>query len=145
MPVIKLRPATPKDLHFTYHVKKTSFREYVEQVWGWDEDAQLQLHQRRFGEQRVQIIRWEGKDVGFLSTEETTDCLKLNQLFLLPEYQGQGIGAECMRLLEETEQPIRLSVLKVNPRAAEFYLRLGYKETGETESHRLLEKEPASS
>jgi RimJ/RimL family protein N-acetyltransferase len=35
--------------------------------------------------------------------------------------------------------PVRLRVLKVNPRALAFYRRLGFTCTGETETHDLME------
>jgi GNAT superfamily N-acetyltransferase len=67
------------------------------------------------------------------------DCIKVNQLFLLPAHQGKGIGEQCMRLImEEARQaglPIRLRVLKVNPRAQTFYQILSFTCTGDTETH----------
>jgi ribosomal protein S18 acetylase RimI-like enzyme len=35
--------------------------------------------------------------------------------------------------------PVRLRVLKVNARARAFYERLGFVQTGETETHTLME------
>jgi GNAT superfamily N-acetyltransferase len=56
--------------------------------------------------------------------------LTVNQLFLLPEYQGQDIGRRCLRLVMDEARrlglPVRLRVLKVNPRALAFYQRLGF-------------------
>ena len=70
------------------------------------------------------------------------DTNMVNGLFLLPEYQGQGIGRRCMLLvMEEARQlglPIRLHVMKVNPRALAFYQRLGFTRTGETAPHDLM-------
>jgi GNAT superfamily N-acetyltransferase len=69
--------------------------------------------------------------------------VKVNQLFLLPEHQGQGIGRRCMLAVMEEARglglPVRLRVLKVNPRALAFYGRLGFVRTGETDSHDLME------
>jgi GNAT superfamily N-acetyltransferase len=77
------------------------------------------------------------------------DCVKVNQLFILPEHQGKGIGRKCMLLImEEARQlhlPIRLRVLKVNPRALAFYQRLGFVRTGETDAHVLMEWAPNAS
>ena len=65
------------------------------------------------------------------------------QLFLLPEHQGRQIGRRCMLLImEEARQlglPVRLRVMKVNPRALAFYERLGFTCTGETDTHDLME------
>jgi ribosomal protein S18 acetylase RimI-like enzyme len=141
-----LRKAGPNDSAFAYRVKWAAFKEYVEKVWGWDEDEQRQLHTRRFGAHDFRIINSDGTDVGIVAMAVASDRVHVHQLFLLPEHQGKGIGGECMALiLEEARQlglPVRLCVLKVNPRALAFYRRLGFTRTGETDTHDLMEKEP---
>jgi GNAT superfamily N-acetyltransferase len=143
MDSIAIRKASQSDSEFAYCVKREAFREYVEKVWGWDEDEQQQLHQQRFDSQDFRIISLDGKDIGIMAVLLQADCLKLNQLFLMPGYQGMSIGTECMqRIIEESRQlylPIRISVLKVNPRALAFYQRLGFVHTGETDTHVLME------
>ena len=57
----------PDDKQFAYDVKRAAMREYVELVWGWDEDQQWQLHDRSFRAQDVQIITLDGVDVGIMS------------------------------------------------------------------------------
>ena len=143
MSSLTLRKTTPDDSEFAYSVKKAAFRESVEQVWGWDENEQRQLHARRFAAQEFRIINVAGKDVGIMATVVGPDCLTLNQLFILPEHQGKGIGRECMLLIMEEARglslPVRLRVLKVNPRALAFFHRLGFQHAGETETHVLME------
>jgi GNAT superfamily N-acetyltransferase len=138
---LTLRKATPNDSEFAYCAKRAAFREYVE---GWDEAEQRQLHQQRFGAQDFRVVHLAGTDVGIIAVVVTPDCLTVNQLFLLPEHQGKGIGHRCMLLiLEEARQlglPVRLRVLKVNPRVLAFYQRLGFVRTGETATHYLMEK-----
>ena len=140
---VTLRQAEPNDSEFAYRVKKAALKEYVEQVYGWDEDEQRRLHQRRFDAQDVRIISVDGDDVGVMALAAAPDCLKVNQIFLLPAHQGKGVGAECMRrTIEQARQsglPVRLRVLKVNPRALAFYQRLGFVPTGETDTHIQME------
>ena len=141
---IILRKARSQDSEFAYNVKKTAFMEYVEQVFGWEENAQRELHERRFASQEFRIIRYNSVDIGIVAYEVQTDCLKLNQLFLLPEYQERGIGEECMKHVMRKARmlniPIRLRVLKVNQRANEFYQRLGFVYASESDIHVMLEK-----
>ena len=141
-----LRKATDLDSEFAYQTKKAAFREYVEQVWGWDEDAQRHLHKKRFAAQDFRIIQLSGIDIGILAVVQKSDCLKLNQIYVLPEYQGLGIGTACVRELIEdaarTHIPIRLQVLKVNDRAITFYQRLGFYIIDENETHKMMEKSP---
>ena len=34
-----LRPATDQDSDLCFDIKKKAFGEYVEEIWGWDEDV----------------------------------------------------------------------------------------------------------
>ena len=142
---VTLGQACPEDSEFAYCVKKAAFREYVEKVWGWDEDEQRRLHEQRFASQDFRVINIAGADVGIMAVVVEPNCLKVNQLFLLPEHQAKGVGRECMsRIIDEGRRlglPVRLRVLKVNPRAAAFYQRLGFVCTGETATHVLMERD----
>jgi GNAT superfamily N-acetyltransferase len=140
---LTLRKASPKDREFAYSVKRAAFKEYVEKVWGWDEDEQRRLHEQRFGTQDFRVINVAGTDVGIMAVVVAPDCVKVNQLFLLPAHQGKGIGHTCMVLVMEEARhlglPVRLRVLKVNPQALAFYQRLGFRRTGDTDTHDLME------
>ena len=141
---VSLRKAHANDSEFVFAVKKAAFREYIEQVWGWDDSYQWELHNRRFTTQDVCIIQFRGTDVGFLSTSSTPDTLKVNQLFILPEYQGKGIGSACMmRIVDDARlegKSVALQVLKVNTRATAFYQRLGFLIIGESSTHLQMKK-----
>lgn len=141
---LALRKARPGDREFAYRVRRAAFREYVEKVSGWDEDEQWKLHAQRFESQDFRVVTVAGTDIGIMAVDVAPDCVKVNQLFLLPEHQGAGIGRECMSLIMEEARrlglPVRLRVLKVNPRALAFYRRLGFIRAGETDTHDLLER-----
>jgi ribosomal protein S18 acetylase RimI-like enzyme len=143
---ITLRKATFDDSEFTYQTKKVSFKTYVEKVWGWDELEQRKIHKRRFIEQEFNIIQVSGTDVGLLSVAQNDNFIKVNQIFLLPKYQGRGIGKYCMEKIitdaEKNNYPIQLSVLKVNKQATAFYYRLGFNKISESNTHIMFEKKP---
>ena len=145
MDSVTLRQAGPEDSEFAYCVKKAAFKEYVQKVWGWDEGEQRRLHEQRFEAQNFRVIILSGTDVGIMALVVTSDCVKLNQLFLLPEYQGKCIGRECMALVMAEARrlglPVRLRVLKVNPRAQAFFQSLGFVPTGQSETHVLMERD----
>ena len=142
---VTLRKAGPKDGEFAYRVKRAAFREYVEKVWGWDEDEQRRLHEQRFRSQNFRVINLAGTDVGIVAVVAAPDCVHVNQLFLLPEHQGKGIGRACMALIIEEGRrlglPVRLRVLKVNQRAQAFFQGLGFVRTGQTDTHVLMERD----
>ena len=116
---ITLRKPTPKDSEFVYIVKKAACREYVEQVHGWNEDEQRRFHGQRFETQDFRIVHQGSTDVGVMAVVTAKDCVKVNQIFLPPEYQGRGIDETCMRrIMGEAPQlglPVRRRVLKVTP------------------------------
>ena len=143
---VNLRQATIADSEFAYQTKKAAFRPYVEVVWGWDEAEQREMHDRRFASQKLQVTQMAGTDVGILAVVREPDCVKVNQLLVLPECQRRGIGEACMReVIKEAKRgglPVRLRVLKVNTRAVSFYRRLGFEEIGDNGTHVEMEKLP---
>ena len=143
---LKVHKAQATDSEFVFAVKKAAFREYVEQIWGWDDTYQRDLHNRRFALHDLRIIQFHGTDVGFLSTSNTSDTLNVDQIYILPEYQGRGIGAACMkRIIDDAnleQKPVTLQVLKINTRATAFYQRLGFIIVEENSTHFQMKRPP---
>ena len=139
-----LRRATAADSEFTLGVREAAFRTYLEMGRGWDEAVERREHERRFREQEFYVVEWEGEPAGFVALVMAEDCLRLNQLCISPDHQGRGIGGACLqRLLERAGNrglPVRLKSLKANPRALAFYERHGFRRTGESGAHYLLER-----
>ncbi len=139
-----LRPAEAEDSEFSFGVRAAAFRPYLERMNGWDEGEERRRHERRFREQEFQVIEWEGEPAGIVALATGEDCLWLKQICIAPSHQGRGIGGACLRrLLEGAGKrgvPVRLRSLKVNPRALAFYERHGFRRTGETDTHYLLER-----
>ena len=83
-------------------------------------------------------VVWEGawlgaKFVGFHSCtpEPESHRLKLNKLYLLPEYQGQGLGQQLIERVHALAalrgaRQVWLQVNKQNARAISAYRRAGY-------------------
>jgi ribosomal protein S18 acetylase RimI-like enzyme len=141
---LKLRRATDDDAEFAYRTKEAGFRRYVEQVWGWNDEEQRRLHARRYNSQEFSVIQLAGVDVGIIAVVREPDCFRLNQLFVLPEYQGKGIGTTCtMRVVEDASAaglPVQLRVLKANRRAAAFFQSLGFRRVGESDTHFMMQR-----
>ena len=145
MEELSIRKAQATDSEFVFAVKKAAFREYVEQIWGWEDTYQRELHNRRFASQNIRIIQFHGTDTGFLSTRKTPDTFKVDQLYILPEHQGKGIGAACMkRIIDDAnreQKPVTLQVLKINTRATAFYQRLGFTIVNENATHFQMKRD----
>lgn len=141
---VTLRQATARDSEFAFQVKKTTMLEYVRRVWGWDEDEQRRLHRRRFAEQAFRIVIADGKEAGVLALSYEPDCVRVNQLLILPDYQGKGVGTACMeQVIADADGrglAVGLQVLKVNRQAPGFYRRLGFRTVGEDDIHIRMER-----
>ncbi len=146
MEELNTRKAHASDSEFVFTVKEAAYREYVEQVWGWDDNYQRERHNAEFASQDFHIIQFRGTDVGFLTTSRTSDMLKVNQIFILPEYQGKGIGSACLtRIIYDAgleQKSVVLKVLKVNTRSISLYKRLGFTIAGEDSIYFQMEKSP---
>ena len=141
-----LRRAVEDDSAFAFAMRKAAFRVYVDKNEGWDERRERQRHARNFARYDYRIVGLRAVDRGVMTLDLTDDRLKLNQIFLAPEHQGQGIGERCMSVLfDEVRRlgvSIQLRVMKVNPRARVFYQRLGFSGADETETHTVMQWRP---
>ena len=146
MEELNIRKADANDTEFVFAVKEAAYREYVEQVWGWDDNYQRERHNKEFTLHDFRIIQFCGTDVGFFITSSTSDTLKVNQIYILPEYQGRGIGSACMtRIIDNAnleQKSVVLQVLKVNTRGITLYKRLGFTIVGESSEYFQMERLP---
>jgi ribosomal protein S18 acetylase RimI-like enzyme len=128
-----LRPATPTDAKFVERLEGVCMRSYAEALWGqWIPS----VAKYGFDTARHRIVQVGGRDVGVIDVWPQDDHWSLDKLYLLPEVQGRGIGAQLLALVvgeaRRANTPLRLSVLTSNPRALDFYKREGFREIGRT-------------
>ena len=90
-----------------------------------------------------QIVELDGVPVGAIEVHRQSDHIFIKNLHITPSHQNRGIGAQLITSLieeaDEREVPPRLQVLKVNP-SRRLYERLGFRETGATETHAHLQR-----
>lgn len=135
---LALRPASESDLDFLWQLHVATMRDYVEAIWGWDEDWQREHFYKIVQPAAHQIIVVDGEDVGTISIGQHDDAIYINNIEILPDWQNQGIGTYIITtILEDARSdgfPVALQVLKNNP-AIRFYERLGFEMSDETETH----------
>ncbi len=80
-----------------------------------------------------ELVIYNQESIGYLSYqyEENESRIKLNKLYLLPEYHGQGIGQAMLIRAKEISQPynakqIYLTVNKNNKKAIKAYEKFGF-------------------
>jgi ribosomal protein S18 acetylase RimI-like enzyme len=141
----RIRSAEPADGDWLFDLHRAAFRHRVEVVFGaWDEEWQRDAWARRDPRNEVRLVEVAGERAGALHTHQADDgSLYLDLLEVLPKFQGQGIGTRLLRLVideaEENGRTVTLRVHKGNP-AERLYRRLGFHQTGQTETHLLMSR-----
>jgi len=142
----ELRQSVPQDADFAFQAVKETMRDYAIQTWGnWHEketkiDA---IEKTKTGE--IQIIKFEGEDVGTLQFKEFEDYIEINKLYILSQHQNQGIGSQVILYLIELSKRynkrLKLQVLQVN-KAKDLYFRLGFKVLKQNSERQFLQYNP---
>ena len=75
----------------------------------------------------------EDRPIAYYSFEENEGRLWLDNLWVLPEYMGQGIGRMLFQHALERCKVLGVSILKIeaDPNAQSFYERMGARKVGE--------------
>ena len=142
--IYSLRKCTLDDFDFLYELKKQNFKKYVDNIWGWNDSDQIKRMRIDLDEHlsHKRIIILDGRQIGVLATHITdNEDFFINEINLLKEYQGKGIGTKILSdiLNNNLDRRIILQVFKDNP-AINLYKRLGFKIYNETETHYQMEK-----
>ena len=145
---VVLRQATESDMSFAFEVKRQALGPYIRSKWDWNEEFQLDLHKQRWSERPRLIILHEDTPIGTVSIEEGPDSIRFGEFYLLPEYQGRGLGSEVLasvlKRADELRRPVKLEYLKWNP-VASLYQRHGFEITSESDVHFFAERKPLTS
>lgn len=141
---ISLEAATQLDTDFCRRVHHEAYRDVVIRQFGsWDESLQDNFFLKVWNPARFDVIRFNDEPAGCMCRVVKVDHIWIEEIQLLPTFQGRGIGSEIMRgVMDEARLrslAVRLQVLKANERACLFYERLGFHSTGETNTHFLME------
>jgi len=138
------RPASDADEGFARDTHHKALRDVVHAQFGaWDEPLQDKFFQTGWARHPNDILLYDGKPCGYASIEEAADHIYVHELVIHPDFQGNKIGTTILEELftkaTANKIPVRLQVLHKN-KAQELYKRLGFKTTGQTDTHFLMER-----
>ena len=140
-----LRAATAEDFGFVRKLHRETLKEYVAQIWGWDEEQQEALVRERFNPLMIQVIQGDGRDIGVLQLEKRSEGWFLANIQLAPDYQRKGIGTRIVQDLlaraDAEKASVALTVLRPNP-ARHLYARLGFVVTASDDVRFHMTREP---
>lgn len=140
---ITKRPGVGTDVEFARSVHHRAYRDVVVAQYGrWNEEAQDGFFLAAWSLARHDVILCDDVRCGYMCAEDRDDDIHVRELVIDPDFQGKGIGTHILRDVIERAiargVPVRLATHRLN-RAVNLYLRLGFHESGRTDSHILME------
>ncbi len=86
----------------------------------------------------------KNKKAGYFRFAAEEGKYELDDLYILPEYRGQGIGSRVMEYcLKKADKPVFLYVFKNNLPAVRLYEKYGFREIESVTSTRMImQKDP---
>ncbi|GAB6903145.1 GNAT family N-acetyltransferase [Kineosporia succinea] len=139
------RPATDEDLERIADLKVLVIRPHLERLRPWDEASARHYLYVRWHAANVRVIEVGGEFAGCVALRQAEDCRWIEQFYLYPQFQGQGLGTAVIgALLEECDadgQVVRLDVLQQSP-ARRLYERHGFTLEHEDELDAFLIRRP---
>lgn len=155
--MIHLRPIQPEDEPFLLRVYASTRTEELKQV-DWDArqkddflrmqfEAQHSHYTEHFPDADFQLVLKGDEAIGRLYVDRRSDEIRLIDIALLPDFQGEGTGSGLLKaLLDEACQmdlPLRIHVEKFNP-ALRWYERLGFRQIEDKGMYLFMEWTPIS-
>ncbi|MFB7157361.1 GNAT family N-acetyltransferase [Lysinibacillus sp. NPDC056232] len=130
-----IRSAKVQDCHLLSHLAYKS-----KAYWGYTEDflqqciGDLTVTKEYIEKNQVFVMESDNKIVAFYSF--TINEMKLDALFIAPDYIGKGFGRIIWDHLLNKAKELGISefTLESEPNAEGFYLKMGAKKTGTTPS-----------
>jgi GNAT superfamily N-acetyltransferase len=94
----------------------------------------------------VFVAHVEGSPAGYVALEPEPDALRVDQLFVSPEHEAEGVGTQLLEYAEgyaisQGARRLRVVVAEGDERAAGFYHGRGFVHAGEN-VHELVLPEP---
>lgn len=106
-------------------------------------EAQRRGYLQQFPGADARLILRNSSPVGWVIVDSRGGALRCVDIAILSSERCQGIGTRVLRALQEeaaaADRPVTLSVMHLNIRALELYLRLGFRVVAETDLHTLME------
>ena len=124
------REAISADIPHIIHIGLTSRKTFLPYapLAHTDEEIAEWVENHLFVVADIYVAEMDEKVVGFMALLTHNGMNWIDQLYMLPEAVGKGIGAQFVAMAKEKlEAPIRLYTFQENVGARRFYERHGFK------------------
>jgi GNAT superfamily N-acetyltransferase len=126
---LALGPASEDDFDALLSLRMAALRESLQRLGRFDPQRARERLSRAFEPAHTRHILVDGERVGFVVLLPRGDHLVLDQLYIAPQAQGQGVGSWVMcQVLADADRlrlPVRVAALQLGD-ANRFYLRHGF-------------------
>ncbi|MDX8392526.1 MAG: GNAT family N-acetyltransferase [Mariprofundaceae bacterium] len=153
-PGVSLRPVADTDLPFLFEIYASTRSDIA--MLDWPDEEKKQLLQLQFYAQNsyyinqfktasFDLICKDKLAIGRFYVHRREQEIRVIDIALLPQYQGQGIGSGLLRALideaDELDLPVSIHVQQNNP-ALHLYRRLGFEYVRLEGIHELMTRPP---
>jgi ribosomal protein S18 acetylase RimI-like enzyme len=119
----EIRPYRNEDEPLLFGLAQRSFG----QLSGWSDRRTLQVLETN----NVFVAEVESTPAGYVAVEEADDAVRVEQLFVSPEHEAQGVGHQLLEWAEGYAislgaRSLQVTVEPDNRRARDFYQRSGF-------------------
>lgn len=134
-----LKKVKESDEKLIYNIKKASNYNYIQKIWGWDEQYQIKDFESDFIKENFKIISASGQDIGFIQVAENSSNINITEIHIMSDHQGNGVGSNIINGIINKANSNRKTVTSGcfidNFRAKDLYERLGFQITNITDTH----------
>lgn len=138
---ISFKPVSSRDYEFALALYLPAMKPLAEKFIAWNEVEQTARFAGNWELRDIRIIFLGRHKIGWIQVEEMPSEIRLQQLFIAPAWQRQGVGSRVLNWLTSVERmagkSITLTVLSNNP-ARRLYERFGFEVMGEDGAKLLM-------
>lgn len=139
-------PAAAEDADSIFHLSKALIEQY-EDLDSIDCAKVLQWMRRKISDNITDYIRvcHDGQPVAYYRLCSRDSSLELDDLYVLPQFRGRGIGTQILHRCCNAGFPMMLFVFSRNIRAIALYERFGFSVTESVSPTRFIMRRPGVS
>ena len=129
MPTLSYQTAGREDVSPLFHFSKDLIDTY-EDLSSIDYDKVLTWVRKKLENHigEYQVILCQNQKAGYLHFTESGEKMELDDLYIMPQYRGLGIGTAAINhCIASADRPIFLYVFTKNFRAVNLYFRMGFR------------------
>jgi len=134
--ILEFEAAFPEHLDELVRIRIAAMRDSLTRVGRFDPDRARERFASGFNPEYTRFINFGGLRVGLVVVKPEADSLKLDHLYIEPDYQGRGIGGKVLLTIFSSADQLGLQISVTALRDSEsnnFYRRCGFKYQDETE------------